>query len=204
MRLLFPALLLVLLPSGRDAAAQLTLDRGFKLGLNATTVRVDADEARVATAYRTGFVAGVYAEFELLGPLTLHPEVLLSQKGATVELLGPGGFARLSAIYIEVPALFRLSLPTPLTPYVVAGPAFAVKATENAEPRDGFRASNLFRRSDLGLAVGAGLDVRTGGRSLSLGVRLTTGLNNVMDGSRLGLDDMSKSHAVSFMAGIGL
>ena len=204
MRLVFPALLLVLLPFARDVAAQITLDRGFKVGVNATTIRVDEDEARIAPHSRTGFVAGVFAEFEFLGPITLHPEALLSQRGTQAELMGQDDFARLSAIYFEVPALVRLGLPTALTPYVEAGPAFAIKVAERARPRDNLRAGTLFRRSDLGLAVGAGLDVRSGGRSLSLGVRLTSGLNNVMEGSRLGLDDQSKSRVLSFTAGIGL
>ena len=162
MRLVFPALLLVLLPFARDVAAQITVDRGFKVGVNATTIRVDEDEARIAPHSRTGFVAGVFAEFEFLGPITLHPEALLSQRGTQAELMGQDDFARLSAIYFEVPALVRLGLPTALTPYVEAGPAFAIKVTERARPRDNLRAGTLFRRSDPrpGRGGGAGRPLR--------------------------------------------
>lgn len=204
MRFVLLALFLLLPPLPRDVVAQITIDRGFKVGVNTTTIRVDEDAARIAPGYKTGFVAGVFAEFEFLGPITLHPEVLLSQKGTQADLIGQNDFVRLSTTYLEIPTLLRLSLPTAFTPYVQAGPAFAIKVAESAQPRDNLRAGNLFRRTDLGLALGAGLDVRSGGRSLSLEVRLTTGLNNVMEGSRLGLDDQSKSRTVSFTAGIGL
>ena len=188
-----------------SASAQITVNHGFKVGVNVTTIRVDEEaQSSIAPYYTTGFVAGAFATFDLLGPVKLRPEALVSRKGLLIGQEGRNGPAILSATYFEVPVLAKLALPTAVSPYLSAGPAFALRITESAQPNEGFRSGNLFRFSDLGLVLATGLDVRTGGRSLSLDVRLTNGVNNVLEGSRLGVDDYSKNRAITITASFGM
>ena len=196
---LFPTLFFLV----GTASAQIVLDRGIMVGATLTTIEVDEETARFTPDYRTGFVLGGFAVFDLLGPVKLRPEVHLSQKGTRIEQAGQDASAALSAIYLEIPVLAKLSLPTVFTPHVSAGPAFAFRFVENAQG-EGFKTGNLFRFTDLGVSFGAGLDLRTPARSFSLDVRYTSGLNNVLEGSGLGVDDFSKSRAFSITTSVGL
>ena len=203
MRLVFAALFLALFSVVSNASAQIVLDYGIMAGATVTTIEVDGQEARFTPDYRTGFVLGGFAVFDLLGPIKLRPEAHLSQKGTRVERAGQDDAAVLSATYLEVPVLAKLSLPTIFSPHISAGPAFAFRFLESARG-EGFRDGNLFRLTDLGVSLGAGFDLRTSARSFSLNVRYTPGLNDVLEGSGLGVDDYSKNRALSITVGVGL
>ena len=203
MRFVLAALFLALVSVASNASAQIVLDYGIMAGATVTTIDVDEEAARFTPDYRTGFVLGGFAVFDLLGPVKLRPEVHLSQKGTRVERAGQNNSAALSATYLEIPVLAKLSLPTVFTPHISAGPAFAFRFLESAQG-EGFRTGNLFRLTDLGVSLGAGLDLRTSARSFSLDVRYTFGFNNVLEGSGLGVDDHSKNRAFSITASVGL
>ncbi|MGI9174600.1 MAG: porin family protein [Rhodothermales bacterium] len=203
MRCVLAALFLALFSLTGNASAQIVLDRGIMVGATLTTVEVDEETARFTPDYRTGFVVGGFAVFDLLGPVKLRPEIHISQKGTRVERDGQDGSAVLSATYLEIPVLAKLSLPTVFTPHVSAGPAFAFRFLESAQG-EGFQSGNLFRLTDLGVSFGAGLDFRTQARSFSIEVRYTSGLNNVLEGSGLGVNDFSKNRAFSITTSIGL
>ena len=144
---------------------------GIKGGVSAAWLRNDdptMDE-------RFAPIAGVFASMQSGGLVGLQAEALFSGKGyksdgRTVELW-----------YVELPVLLTLKLPGlgPVRPYVVAGPAPALRVrsmygTARKATQDVF-AGNL-RRWDVGLVGGLALDVSLPRGGLILEGRCNLGL----------------------------
>jgi hypothetical protein len=181
------------------ASAQVTF--GLKAGFNVAEVSYDdgfedaLEASGVEQEPRLGFTAGVFADVAITPALTVHPEVLYSQKGsmrAPRAAVVNGGVTRELA-YVEVPVLLSLRAPAVLNGLVFGvegGPTFAHKVStgvrcsgvyqevceaagepaENAD-RDGFR--------DYDLGAALGLTVGTG--PFHFGARVTRSLTTVND-----------------------
>lgn len=158
---------------GATAQAQVLPKFGVKAGLNYSTFN-NADGAE----YKAGFLGGVYANINIPGsPAAIQPELLYAQYGANAE----GTDGKLSVDYIQIPVLAKFGFGAPgvnIRPEVFFGPYAGF--TINSELEDaGFSvdADEVFKNSDFGVVVGAGLQVS----KLNFELRYTAGLTDVFE-----------------------
>jgi hypothetical protein len=185
---LFPALLFVLLiPAMASAQAQpRAVTFGVKAGASLSTLSL-GDPSLTPTAL-TNPVIGAFVTFRICRQLAIQPEVLYARRGATIdEGAGILAFTETERItYLAVPVFARLSFGGTareghIRPYVLAGPEFGfrLKATETGEILGAGTGTEdvleNYRRTDIGLAVGAGVEIA---RFLVEG-RYTLGLTNI-------------------------
>ena len=198
------ALLLILWGAGvvQPGYAQEAPRFGITLGLNRATL--SAPDAPADPSSRYAFVGGVVVRAWQAGPVSLQPELLLAQKGATVDSEdGPG--IQYGAGYIELPVLLNVEAPSlgPVTPYGLAGGFGGVKVFERQQPDESDlnvsfdTGESFFRRFDAGVVAGLGGHIRFGEQRLNLVVRRSWGLMNVADPPDP-LDDPFFSDGASF------
>ncbi|GAB2458940.1 hypothetical protein GCM10011375_08500 [Hymenobacter qilianensis] len=163
---------------------------GVKGGINRAVLSGNVgDDAE----YQTSYHAGIFYEAKILGPVSLQPELLYSMQGAQARsLIRDQSLEEFDTKlhYLTLPVLAKVSL-GPV--FVEAGPQFSylVSAQDNgrlqvdmtssgpSEYLDFDRdSSGDFKKSDLGVALGAGIKLPLG---LSVGGRFTTSLNNISD-----------------------
>ncbi|MFB6247174.1 MAG: porin family protein [Salinibacter sp.] len=171
-RLLGSCLLLSVLLGAPPASAQLSPQFGVALGVNIATLSAPAD---VGTRQMAS--GGVVVRLGLPGPLSLEPQLLLSQKGTTVQ--GGGGSIRYGAGYLNLPLLLRVDGPSlgAVSPYGMLGGFGGVKLFEQQRAGGdlGFPlnvGASFFRRTDAGLTAGVG-------GTIPLAVRYEHGLVDV-------------------------
>ena len=159
--------------------------KGIKVGVNfASFTSDDIDSDLLST--RSGFMAGIYVGWTLLGLVTLQPELLYTQKGGEVEIGGVKADTKVD--YIEIPLLVQLDLPLPLTPLIYAGPALDIKISEG----DDINAKSTDFAAIVGVGFGLG--------PIMLEGRGTFGLTSI-DDSGANLD--TKNTVISIIAGLG-
>lgn len=124
-----------------------------------------------------GFHAGVTSQFYVSEDsfLTVHPEILYSQKGAEYE---DSGF-ELKLGYIDVPVLARINA-GPL--YFEGGPQLSVRVkhetnSDEDDPIHFYNPDELLRRAGFGYVAGVGLAATRLG--LSVGVRYNGEISNI-------------------------
>jgi hypothetical protein len=173
-----------------SAQAQL----GVKGGVNvAELTGRDGEDS----SYKTFYHVGVFYQANLLGPLSLQPEVQYSLQGGKLKSAYTDYDTELH--YFTVPILAKLTL-GPV--FVEAGPQFGVLLNANQSGRmqvalapDGTPAygnesrpaTGSFKRGDFSVVGGAGLKL---GSYLSVGGRLVAGLNDINDVKNLsGIND---------------
>jgi hypothetical protein len=148
--------------------------------------------------YRLGVGAGAFATFSISPRFALQPELLFVMKGAaspTIELTSGSGQTIGTAEvthevdYLEFPLLVRFRIPAsgPVSPIFVCGPAMAFKLSEqtrlDASPVVQIMAYDSFRDADLGLAIGAGVEIGRGPDRAVLEARYTVALINAREDS---------------------
>ena len=187
-KVLFSVLLCMIFAS--SAQAQL----GVKGGVNvAELTGRDGEDS----SYKTFYHVGVFYQANLLGPLSLQPEVQYSLQGGKLKSAYTDYDTELH--YFTVPILAKLTL-GPV--FVEAGPQFGVLLNANQSGRmqvalapDGTPAygnesrpaTGSFKRGDFSVVGGAGLKL---GSYLSVGGRLVAGLNDINDVKNLsGIND---------------
>ena len=179
-----PPLLLIgaLLMAAPSVQGQPSPQFGITLGLNATTL-----EGPGNLGTRTMATGGIVMQVPISGPLSVQPQLLLSQKGTLVQSQ-QGGSIRYGAGYIDLPVLLRFQLPMlgPVTPYGLAGGVGGIKIFEQQRaggdfslplPNDG---ASFFRRTNAGLTGGLGGTFKFGrDRRINLAVRYEHGMVDV-------------------------
>lgn len=151
-------LLLVGIVAGgpRAATGQETPQLGLTLGMNVGTLEASGD-----VGFRQMAAGGFVLQMDLVGPFSVQPQLLLSQKGATVE--GGGGSIRYGAGYLDLPLLLRVDGPTlgSVALYGLGGGVGGVKVFEQQRaggdlsfPLDS--GTSFFRRTNAGVAGGVG------------------------------------------------
>lgn len=139
---------------------------------------------------RTGFMVGGFALVDFAGPFALQPELMYVQKGATQEESIGGttitGTTKLD--YIEIPVLAKVQLPVQggFSPHLFAGPTLGFTVTAEAKTEGGGESetedlSDEASETDVGLALGGGLDVNLAAGTLMIDVRYGLGLSNIDD-----------------------
>lgn len=147
---------------------------GPTIGLNSAKVTGDnQDDA----SRRTGFRLGGFASLTLGRHLAIQPEITYTTKGSKWT----GQDAEIKIGYIQAPVLarYRFTLGPQVTPFVMAGPAFSIKAGctlivdgDEMECNDN---TTSVAGSDFGMIFGAGAEI---GRA-QLSLRYDLGLKNI-------------------------
>ena len=152
---------------------------GVKAGANLASETGDYESNKKTLV---GFAAGLMADFSFSDVISLHPELLYSQKGLKLE--GGGGSSVLTRTsYIDVPLLLRVKADGL---FFEAGPQAGFLVAEKNEitiPGLGTTASTSTdgtRKVDVGYIAGVGYQLPQG---LELGVRYNGGISDVSDPS---------------------
>ncbi|MGA7303953.1 MAG: porin family protein [Rhodothermales bacterium] len=156
------------------------------------------------------FVGGFPFSYEVNRNLVFTPEIVYAQKGA--EALATIDNVPLelnfSVLYLEFPILAKyiFSPRRKITPIVTAGPVLSW----NIDSRVRYNAvgsdtqfnepDNSIKTLDYGVAVGGGVDFSWDLRRISIELRYTRGVTNLIDNK----DDPKYNGVVALTAGIGL
>jgi len=173
------ALLIMLVTSmlAMSADAQIPIKFGLKGGISSATVTGDDAEGYES---RSGIVGGVFTRLSLGGPIGIQAELLLVTKGAKMTFIDEATSLSvdmtLKANYFEVPVL-------------LSGPVFAFSRSSKTEISTsvlgldvGGDLDNYNEKStDLGLALGVGLDLSLARSVVVLEIRYTVGLQNMWE-----------------------
>jgi len=175
-----------------SANAQIPIKFGIKGGLNSSTVIGDDADGYES---RSGFVGGMFARLSLGGPVGIQAELLLATKGAKTTFIDEATSLSvdktLKADYFEVPVLLKYSFkgqgPAGLNLY--GGPVFAFVRSSKTEISTtvlgldvGGDLDNYNEKStDLGFAVGVGVDLSLARSVMALDVRYTVGLQDMWE-----------------------
>ncbi|WP_324673300.1 porin family protein [Hymenobacter sp. GOD-10R] len=167
--LILPFLLLVF-----SAQAQF----GVKVGVNEAVL--NGENVNADTKYNTSYHAGIFYEFNVLGPLSIQPEVLYALNKSNWKSQFEDFDNKLN--YFSVPVLAKVRV-GPV--FVEAGPQFSylLKADKNGKIQvqgtsnttNGGSATDDFKRGDFSLCAGAGLKL---GYFL-VGARFNAGINDI-------------------------
>ncbi len=144
---------------------------------------------------QAGFVVGGFATLPIGRLLAFQPELLYPPKGAKWDVPGISSTGSVKLHYLEVPLLVRVNIPASadgaFTPYIAAGPFFALKARCEISVEDQnttiitgcddplLEGSVKFKSTEAGVTFGAGTDVRIGKTSLVFDGRYDLGLTEV-------------------------
>ena len=176
------------------AAPRAQAQFGVKGGLNVAELTGRSGES---ASYKAFYHVGAFYQANILGPLSIQPEVQYSVVGGTLKSAVANYDTELH--YLTVPVLAKLTL-GPV--FVEAGPQFGVllSANQSGTVQVGFTAdgkpaygnesrpaTSEFKRNDFSVVGGVGLKL---GGILSLGGRLVAGLNDINDAKNLsGIND---------------
>ena len=186
--LVLPVAALLTLAFAPKAHAQF----GVKGGLNFAELQGrDGEDA----SYKTFYHVGILYQANILGPLSIQPELQYSVQGS--DLKGAFTDYKTKLHYFTVPVLAKVTL-GPI--FVEAGPQFGYLVSANDEGKVQISNTNgsasygqvnqsstgNYKRGDFSLAAGAGLKFS----ALSIGARYVAGLNDINDVKNLsGVND---------------
>ena len=165
--------------AGVTSAAQAQEARfGVKAGVNLANV-TNSDISNKKNL--VGLAAGVMADFSFSDLISLHPELLYSQKGFKLENGGATAQSRLS--YLDVPLLLRVKADGL---FFEAGPQVGFLIAKKDEVNIPGLVSGTStstdgtRKVDVGYVAGVGYQLPQG---LELGVRYNGGISDISDPS---------------------
>jgi len=139
---------------------------GIKAGVNVADVAVSSSGNVSSPDPLIGIHGGAYLTAMFTEHIGLQPEVLYSGEGYK------SGSQKLHLNYITIPVLFRYSVNDLLSFHV--GPQFGILAS--AKDQDSNDAKDLFKSSNLGVAIGGAIDLPMG---LNFTLRYVAGLSNI-------------------------
>jgi hypothetical protein len=163
----------LLLIAGRPAAGQ-DLQVGVRAGIVVSTLSVD-DETDAPFDNRVGLAAGGFLDLPIGGRLSVQPEVLFVQKGATFD--DAAGEGRITLDMLDIPVLARYRFGQL---FVLGGPSISVKlrarqVLDFGDEEESVDIGDDVESFDFGIVGGVGYE---SGR-LSVDGRLNWGLRNV-------------------------
>ncbi len=179
--------MLLLLAAGLGFSTAQAQYFGLKAGANAAVL--DGEKLTTQTDYRVSYHAGAFYNYNLIGPLSLRPELLYSLQGGEFKS-GQEDFET-KLHYLNLPILADLKI-GPV--HLQAGPQFGLLLTakESGLLLTGYnpvgnqpqytnvnrQVTDQYKKQDFSLCAGLELDL---GQSFALGGRLTAGLTDVDD-----------------------
>ncbi len=152
---------------------------------------------------------GVFGAFNLGNRFSVQPEILYLANGGGDEFLETGETITLEFDYLHVPILarYRLMQGVRAVPVVFAGPSIGfLLSAKTRSYLDGTlehedRITDLYRKVNVGLICGLGVDWQLGRLSLLFDLRLDLGLTDI---SRpLSGVPITKTRTFSFLVGVG-
>ena len=178
--------------AGANVNAQVLPKFGVKGGVNYSTFNNTNN-----TEYKAGVLAGVFANISIPAtPMAVQPEILYAQYGSNFEDTD----AKFSVDYIQVPVLAKFAFgppKSPVVPEVFFGPYAGFKVNSELQGQNvSVESDDFFESTDLGVAVGAGVNISR----INLEFRYTAGLTNVV--ANPDFEDDQKNGAFSLTAGI--
>ena len=162
---------------------------GVKAGINLSNVTgFDVDNKKNLV----GLAAGVMADFSFSDLISLHPEVLFSQKGVKYDSGSNSAQIRLN--YIDVPVLLRVKADGL---FFEAGPQLGFLGGQKTEVNGNTVSTTIngLRKVDVGYIAGVGYQLPQG---LELGVRYNGGISDVNDPS---ISTKSRNSVFQFQVG---
>ncbi len=174
----------MLLGLASAASAQTGVKYGLKGGFNGATFSgTDSD----GSEYKAGFAAGGFLNFGISDLISIQPELLYSQKGASVDnFQGANGSTFKSTLgYLDVPIMLRLTAGDDgKGPFFELGPqgSFVLHNRDFTQTGDDDTRSTKNTSTDdlnkvvVGYVAGIGYQITSG---LSLGIRYTGDISQV-------------------------
>lgn len=163
-KLIFTLSLIGLVTAG--AFAQLS--GGLKAGVNFANQKFESDGISFSPDGLVGFHAGAYVNIAPSEKFSIQPELLFNMVGSKVE------DSEFKMSYISIPVMFKYS-PAPIF-NIQAGPQFGFLMGAKLDDED-FK--DNFKGLDLGVGIGAGVDLPMG---LNFTLRYVLGLSDIGDG----------------------
>ena len=167
-----------------------TIRYGLKAGVSLARTRYDVTGGR----NQIGATAGLMADAALSEKLSLHPELLFSQKGQRFDGSGPGGFSSSEKFrfnYLDLPVLLRLKFGSffaeagPQAGYLLSAKRTSTQSSSTMPALTyTSNTTNATRRFDLGYVVGIGYQLQ---ERWELGARYNGGLLSINPGSSGGI-----------------
>ncbi len=192
-KLLMLSLAAILVASFASVSSAQVGPIGIKAGMNMADITGDAEN----TDMKAGLVVGAFAELNL-GMVNIQPELLYSMKGAKSDDISN------EYNYFEIPVLVKYKLPLPgkLTPSVYAGPVFSLLLSAESDGND---IKDQLKNNDIGIIIGAGINMDMSSYVLTFDARYNMGLSDInnLDDALPGSEDEFKNSTIMLMAGIG-
>jgi len=171
---------------------------GFKGGFN--MFKPYGDDVADAS-YNYGFAIGGFCYCAISEIFVFQPEIYYSVKGGKEP--DGGGESELKLSYIDIPLLMKFNLPVEgksWVPNIYAGPYLAFMLGADIDGQD---VKDVFKSTDFGLVIGAGLDFKLseGNRMLELDFRYSMGITKIYDFDNL--DIKAFNNGFQFLLGYG-
>jgi hypothetical protein len=162
--------------STNPAQAQTEIQPGVRAGVDFMSIGGDTGDSDPGT--RTGFLIGGYANIGFGAPVTVQPELLYVQKGASTDV--EGGTITTKYDYIEIPVLVKYQIPAGgFSPNLFAGPALGFNVTAERTNGDTVDLSEGTSGTEFGLYFGAGSDFGLSAGTVSIDLRYNLGLTSI-------------------------
>ena len=169
---------LILLAGVASAANAQQARFGVKAGVNLANA---TGNGSTGGNYRAGFAVGLMGDFSFSDLLSLHPELLYSQKGYQLE--ERGATVQVRSRYVDVPVLLRVKADGLFFEGGLQAGFLVGQKSEFATAGYGPSSSTStegIRKVDLGYVAGVGYQLLQG---LELGVRYNGGVFDIRDPS---------------------
>lgn len=163
---------------------------GVRAGINVATVNFQSDGFNISPDSRVGLTVAGLANIPVNESFSIQPEVHFIQKGYKFELEFFGEVTETTAKlnYLEVPIHAKYAFGNEnLRFFILAGPAIGFALGGEVEQCDGgdcisedieFDDNDGFNRLDLGLSVGAGMNI---GSNFFVDLRYVLGITNLSE-----------------------
>jgi hypothetical protein len=162
---------------------------GVRAGMNMSNL-VEEDMEYTA---RIGIQTGVFGIFEISDVLTFNPEILYSQKGASMNVIDLE--IELALDYLEIPLNMGYAVSEQLS--INAGPYIGLLLNATLLEED---VSESMNSMDFGLNVGASFLLN---ESMQIGAHYGLGLNNVPDDDNVDVKHSNIQISVGYIIGGG-
>ena len=164
-------------PAAASAAPKI-IGKGLMAGINVS--RILGSDISELWVSKKGLVVGGFLVIGLNEHLAIQAEILFSQKGAIYENVNKKNYtSSMSLSYFDVPVLANFYVPmsagAKFHPYLFTGPSLALKIrgryTETVQGETTESEMQDLRAVDLGLIIGAGMNVDLGAGKIGIEVR---------------------------------
>ncbi|MBP7870385.1 MAG: PorT family protein [Candidatus Saccharicenans sp.] len=184
---------------------------GLKAGFNLSSLKVSPTMPDLPQfKNRSSFGGGIFISFDF-GPVSIEPEILYAPYGTKFNMIIDDLPYRVQYQFDYLEGLLLLRWRAvrigPVKPVIMAGPSFGflTRAKGILTPAAGGTGESvdmkdMYKKSEIGLSLGAGIEAKVKKLKLSLEARYHLGLTNIAASSFEG--NSIKNRAVSVLAGL--